>query len=120
MIAAERLYPLLNGLVGGKMYPLVVPENKDSNPPYLVYQTISESPENSQDGYMGHSWVRVQIDLYHDNYDACLNLRNNVISTIDNNIALREFYGSTESHDHESQLFRQSIDYGFWQTMTDL
>lgn len=116
MIAGAQLYPLLSPLVNQRVYPMVVPEASIKNTPYIVWQVISDVPENTIDGYTGHEWVRVQIDVYDKSYDACVQLSHDVVATINNNIKTTDYYGTEQLYDNEARLFRQSIDIGLWQT----
>jgi len=116
MIAGERLYPLLGMLVDGRVYPMIVPESVSQSCPYIVWQIISSQPETTYDGDTGHEWIRIQIDIYHDNYDECVQLSHDVVGILDRNIQPSLYDGTQQLYDHETKLFRQSIDFEFGQT----
>ena len=116
MIAGELLYSLLGPLVDNRIYPIVVPESSIKNTPYIVYQVISSQPQNTIDGKTGHEWVRVQIDVYHKSYDKAVQLSHDVVRAIDDNVHLSIYDGTEQLYESEQALFRQSIDYEFWQT----
>lgn len=116
MIAGVQLYNLLSPLVDGKVYPLFVTERDKRDPPYIVYQVISNQPEITMDGITGHEWVRVQVDVYHrDIYEATL-LSNKVINLINNNVKPSIYGGSSQLYESEAKLYRITADYEFWQT----
>lgn len=116
MIAGVRLNQILSPLVGNRVYPMIATERDDSTAPYIIYQAISSQPEVTDDGITGYEWVRMQIDVYHtDAYKATL-LANRVINTINNQIKPSVYGGQQQLHDSASDLFRQSIDYEFFQT----
>lgn len=116
MIAGVRLAQILGPLVGNRIYPLLVTEDDDNTSPYIIYQEISSQPEVTDDGITGHEWVRIQIDVYHhDRYQVRL-LANKVINTINNQIKPSIYDGQQQLHDKPSNLYRQSIDYEFFQT----
>lgn len=136
MIAGMQLYNILSVLVGGnatdstqyadktqfafagkpRIYPVVIREQDDSATPYLIYQIISSQPEITNDGITGHEWVRVQIDVYHEDVYQCTLLANNVINTINEQIKHSIYNGQQQMYDSPSDLYRQSIDYEFSQT----
>lgn len=116
MIAGQLLYGLLGPLVDNQIYPMVVPDSAIKKTPYIVYQVISAQPQNTLSGTTGHEWVRVQIDVYHKSYDAAVQLAHDVVHAIDSNVQLSIYDGTQQLYEHDEQLFRQSIDYEFWQT----
>lgn len=116
MKAGDRLYPLLGPLVGDRIYPMIAPESADQTRPYIIWQIISAYAETTPDGVTGHEWVRVQIDVYHDDYDDCTDLAHKVIGFISDNINPSQYNNSQQSYETESKLFRQSLDVEFWQT----
>lgn len=116
MIAGVTLYKLLSPLVDDKVYPLFVTELDTREPPYIVYQLVSNQPEITMDGITGHEWVNVQIDVYHsDIYEATL-LANKVINTINNNVKPSIYGGSSQLYDPDANLYRILIEFQFWQT----
>ena len=112
MNAGEIIYGALSDLVDGRVYPLKIPEMADDAPPYLVYTPISSLPTQTLDGISGDEWVRVQIDLYHDNYDECLNLYRQVMTRLQSALALKLFTGQSQTTD--GVLYRISFDCEFW------
>jgi len=116
MIVGAQLYPLLSPLVDSRIYPIIVPEGSVKNTPYIVWQVISNLPENTIDGATGHEWVRVQIDCYDPSYDAAVQLSNDVLGVINSNIQTTDYFGTQQMYDTDAKLFRQSIDIGLWQT----
>ena len=136
MIAGVQLYNILSAQLGTnqtdqtqytnsndftytklpRVYPIIIKETDDNTPPYILYQTISSQPEITNDGITGHEWVRMQIDVYHeDAYQATL-LANKVINAINDQIQHSIYGGQQQMYDAASDLYRQSIDYEFSQT----
>ncbi|PLT23760.1 tail completion protein gp17 [Psychrobacter sp. MES7-P7E] len=116
MIASVQLVQTIGLLVNGRIYPLRIDENEDSAPPYIIYQEVSSQPEITDDGITGHEWTRMQIDVYHpDKYKVRL-LANKVVNTINDQIKPSIYDGQQQMYDASSELYRQSIDYEFWQT----
>lgn len=116
MIAGVQLYQILSPLVDHRFYPDVATEQDDSTPPYIVYQHISSQPENTLDGYTGHEWVHMQIDVYHNDKYKCALLANRVIEQINTNIKHSIYGGQTSTRDPDTGLYRAIIEYEFWQT----
>lgn len=117
MIAAVRLVQILTPLVDGRIYPMIVRERDDGTPPYIIYQVISTQSDVTNDGITGHEWVRMQIDVYHDDAYQCTLLANKVINAINGHIQPSIYDGQQQLYDHSSDLYRQSIDYEFGQTI---
>lgn len=114
MLANQTIHRLLGPLVGKRIYPLVAPENTAT--PYIVWQVISAQRQNTLDGTTNHEWLRVQIDIYDKSYDKSLKLSHKAVEAINNGVQLSIHSGSQQYHEQETKLFRQSIDYEFWQT----
>lgn len=116
MIAGVQICSILSPLVGDRVYPMIATEHDDSTAPYIIYQAVSSQPEITNDGITGHEWIRMQIDVYHnDPYQATL-LANKVINAINTQIKPSVYGGQQQLHDSASGLYRQSIDYEFFQT----
>lgn len=116
MIAGVQLKQVLGPLVDGRIYPVRIDENEDSTAPYIIYQEVSTQPDNTDDGITGHEWTHQQIDVYHpDKYKVRL-LANKVVGTINDQIKPSIYGGQQQLYDEVSNLWRQSIDYEFWQT----
>lgn len=119
MNASQILFKKLSPIFNGKVYPMAVPETQDNTLPYAVYNIISTAPDNSLDGITGHEWARVQIDIYHNDYDELLTLNSKVISEL--NTITPSIYGGTQlltenNHSSSALLFRAMIEYEFWQS----
>lgn len=116
MIAGVQLKQVLGPLVEGRIYPLRIDEKEDSTPPYIIYQEVSSQPELTDEGITGHEWTRQQIDVYHpDKYKVIL-FANKVVNAINDQIKPSIYGGQQQLHDEAKNLWRQSIDYEFWQT----
>lgn len=136
MRAGIKLYNVLSTLIGGiatsateftdklkftdggnaRIYPMFVPEFADQSPPYIVWQIVSSQPVTTYDGISGHEWLRIQIDVYDKDYDNCTLLANKVINLINTQIKPSIYDGQQQMYDSASGLYRQSIDYEFFQT----
>lgn len=114
MQAGLILFPILSPLVSERVFPLVAPETADNAPPYIIYTPISAVPEQTFDGHTGDEWVRVQVDIYHTDYDELLALHSQVIKALDT-LGLKVFSSSSQSF--ADGLFRASLDVEFWQTL---
>ena len=112
MNASEIIYQTLSQIVDGKAYPLFVPESDSLSVPYLVYTPVSSVPVQTLDGISGDEWVRVQIDIYHSDYDVLLSLHNQAISALHNKISLKVFGTSNQSVD--DGLYRMMFECEFW------
>ncbi|MFK4001711.1 DUF3168 domain-containing protein [Psychrobacter namhaensis] len=116
MIAGVQLVQTLGPLVDSRIYPVIIREHDDHTTPYIIYQTISTQAEVTNDGITGHEWVRMQIDVYHNDAYQCTLLANKVINAINDHIQPSIYDGQQQLYDQPSDLYRQSIDYEFGQT----
>lgn len=116
MIAGEQLCQVLDHLVSGRVYAMIASGGVEKTPPYIVFQTISTTPEDSLDGFTGHEWAHMQIDVYHNTLFEATLLANRVVSSINNQIKPSVYDGSQQLRDDDTGLYRILIDYEFWQT----
>ncbi|MGB2081900.1 MAG: DUF3168 domain-containing protein [Psychrobacter sp.] len=116
MLANQTIHSLLGPLVDSRIYPHIAPQG--ATVPYIVWQVISAQPQNTLDGTTHHQWLRVQIDIYDTSYDKTVSLSNEVTQTLSNGINLFIHSGTQQLYENDTKLFRQSIDYEFWQTTT--
>ncbi|OPH36502.1 DUF3168 domain-containing protein [Moraxella lacunata] len=114
MTASQQIYALLSELVAGRCYPLFVPESQTDPPPYIVYNIVSNQPDNTLDGITGHEWVRVQIDVYTKKYDETIKLSAQAVRQLDS--ITPSIYGGT-TYLYDDGLYRGLIEYEFWQTL---
>ena len=113
MNVGQQLYPILNPLVSGRVFPLQRWNGASKSTPYIIYTPIDSIPDNTMDGFSGHEYARVQIDIYHDNYDKLDILANQVIDEISKKIPQAEFLNRQHLID-DSGLYRQSMDWQLW------
>lgn len=109
MHASETLYNRLSALFDGRVYPIVATEHADTAVPYAIYHTIASEPLNTIDGYTGHDFVRVQIDIYHSDYDDLLHCVDNTTQALNNFLYLGTTYTS------DGTLYRAIVEYKLWQ-----
>lgn len=116
MLANQTIHSLLGPLVDRRIYPHIAPQG--ATVPYIVWQVISAQPQNTLDGTTQHQWLRVQIDVYDTSYDRSIQLSSNIVQALDDGVQLSIHAGSQQLYENDTKLFRQSIDYEFWQTTT--
>ena len=71
MNASKLIFQTLSPLVAGRVYPVIVPESQAktiAGQSYIVYTLVSSNPENSNDGFEGHEYALMQIDVYSPSY----------------------------------------------------
>ena len=112
MTAGQRLCPILNPLFDNRVYVSKRMDGQDSGVPYVIYTQITGNPETSQDGYTGHDWVRVQIDIYAEYEDEADSLENQTKILIAKNIKPCEI--NTTQHLTDGDLYRRSFDVEFF------
>ena len=102
MHASETIYSTLAPLFAERVYPIAINEHASQITPYAIYNIITSNPLSTLDGYTGHDWVRVQIDIYHSDYDELIALTKEVISALDNHTST--YLGTTYHSDGELYL----------------
>ncbi len=119
MDAYQQIYPILAPLVNGEAYPEHISEreNGGNQPiPYIIFTEISTDPEITLDGFLGHEYSRIQIDVYHQNIDKCHQLVKRVLWTINKQLPNATYLGRRRLPDPDTKLARQSLDYKFFTT----
>lgn len=117
MNASKLIYQTLSPLVAGRVYPIIVPESQATiiaGKSYIVYTLVSSNPENSNDGFEGHEYALMQIDVYSPSYATTDELMVQVINALNN---IKAEIGSRQSiPDPNPKLYRQSLDIHVWGT----
>lgn len=117
MNASKLIFQTLNPLVAGRVYPVIVPESQAktiAGKSYIVYTLISSNPENSNDGFEGHEYALMQIDVYSPSYETTDELMMQVINALNN---IKAEIGSRQSiPDPNPKLYRQTLDIHVWGT----
>ncbi len=114
MNAGTQIFKIMGDLVGGRVFPLIRPETAADDTPYIIYTPISSQPINSLDGFLGHEYTQVQIDVYHTDYDELDSLVNQVIDKF-RELNSSEFLGRQQLYD-DSGLYRQILEVQFFTT----
>lgn len=115
MKASEVIYSNLNALFNQKVYPLVRPLS-EKGLPYLVYTVLNANATNVILGYTGREMAYLQLDVYHDNYDGCEDITNQMIEMLSNNIKPFHYDSRRYMYEDDAKLYRQSIECHIWQT----
>ena len=87
MNASKLIFQTLSPLVSGRVYPVIVPESQSktiAGQSYIVYTLVSSNPENSNDGFEGHEYALMQIDVYSPSYSDTDVLMLQVINALNN------------------------------------
>jgi len=98
-------------------YPSVAPNN--ATEPYIVYSIISNVPEDTKQGVSELDIIRVQVDIYADEYEDAHTLALSVRSAMDrrhgtirgNIINTIIFDGESDMQESEAELYRVTQDY---------
>lgn len=110
MNASIQLYNALQHLSDGRVYPLIVPENAINTPPYIVYTPVSSVPVHTLDGITHNTRERMQVDIYHYDYDELIPLSVAVLDALDG-LPMSEI--ESISYSVDDGLFRGSVDVLF-------
>lgn len=98
----------VNALVGGRIYPLVAPQNVVR--PYMTYRVISGLKIQCMGGEIYQGDYRFQIDVWSETYSSAKATSTAVKSALvgfmdSNSISIEDDY------EDETELFRQIIDF---------
>jgi hypothetical protein len=103
---------LLAALVSGRCYPLTAPDPVTK--PYIIYQAVSEVPQNSLDGATGLNNRRMQVDVYDTSYGATKTLAGSIKTAMAgapfNNLHL----SSQDLYENDTKLYRVTMDFSVW------
>ena len=117
MNAKKLIYQTLSPLVGGRVYPVQVPETAKTTvdgKSYIIYSDTATQPQTSNDGYEGHEYGLYQIDVYSPSYAVTDELMIQVINALN---TIKADIGSRQSiPDPNPKLYRQSLDCHVWGT----
>lgn len=117
MNSSKLIFQTLSPLVAGRVYPIIVPESQAktiAGKSYIVYTLVSSNPENSNDGFEGHEYALMQIDVYSPSYSDTDVLMLQVINALNN---IKAEIGSRQSlPDSNPKIYRQSLDIHVWGT----
>ena len=112
MLASEIVYMTLEDEFSGAVYPAPRDDSITSVVPYVAYQNISLMPENTIDGFTGHSFVRMQINVY--DYDS-INVEKlafKIVKLMQNQaLATCEFISISDSSRDATKLYGKMIDF---------
>jgi len=108
----QALFATLQGLVGGRMYPLVAPDSPTA--PCIVYQNIANTPEVTLANGIPINNTRMQIDCYDSTYAAVKTLA----AAVQAAMAMAAFTNvpkmSQDLYEPDVKLFRMQMDYSVW------
>lgn len=111
----------VNGLCGGRVYPVELPENMRS--PALVYFRVSDFGDYHMEGDSGLQRISMQLDSWAENQDAAVSLADaahDVLSgfrgRVDYTSDFMDIRGIFQTNgrdlsDHVTQMFNTSRDY---------
>ena len=102
------LYSLLGGLVGGRMYPLNMPEGVAH--PSIAYQMVSSTPGTFEGYHVTHTDVFV-VNVRGEDYDALITLTNSIIAALDGeNIEITDIL---HDYDQRENLYRVNLEVSY-------
>lgn len=108
----QSLFSLLNGLVGGRMYPLVAPDSPVA--PFIVYQNINNSPEVCLDGNIPISNTRMQIDIYDKSYAGVKAIKAAMDAAMQGASLRNVPLNGNDFFEPSVKLYRVQQDYSIW------
>lgn len=108
----ETIFSTLTGLVGGRVYPLIAPDKPTT--PFIVYQNVANSPENTLADGVPINNTRIQLDCYASSYAAvkalAASLQAAMAAAAFTNIQLM----NQDLYEPDVKLYRVQFDYSLW------
>lgn len=98
----------LNTLIGGRIYPLVAPQNVIK--PYITYQVISDNNKQCLRGGIYKNSVRCQIDCWSTKYSEVKAIKQAVINRLVGFKSSSDI-NPMDGYESETLLYRQIIDF---------
>jgi hypothetical protein len=116
MIEAS-VYQTLESLVGGRCYPLQMPQSPDY--PTIVYSRIASAPQNRLEGGASLDQVRIQVDCYAETYDGAKTLSDSVRSAMQAAAFKATLQSDMDIFEGElKNIYRVMMDFYVWQHNT--
>jgi hypothetical protein len=111
-VIQERLFNLLSGFVGGRMYPNIAPGAVQK--PYMVYTRVASQPEVTLNSKQPIQNTRLQIDCFDNSYEGVQTLARQVNKSMEDwetqNVPLLE----QDRFDSDANLHRVILDFSIW------
>src|SRR5574340_121579 len=108
----ETVFSALSGLVAGRVYPSVAPDGAVA--PFIVYQRVGSSPENTLADGQPVQQTRMQIDAYATTYAAAQTLAQQIEAAMTaapvSGIQIMDMDG----YEADVKLHRVTQDYSIW------
>ena len=112
MSIEQDIYTALSGIAGGRVYPLVIPEN--STMPAISYLRIASTPENTLDGGATIDQIRIQVDTYAKTYAEAKTVSASVRSAMESASFKGTLQTDQDLYEPEVKLYRVIQDYYVW------
>lgn len=112
MTIEQDIFNALDGLVGGRVYPLVMPEK--GTKPAIVYTRIGSNPENTLDGGATIDQIRIQVDTYANTYAETKTISASVRSIMESASFKGTLQSDQDLFEPDIKLYRVSQDYYVW------
>ncbi|MFA5170423.1 MAG: DUF3168 domain-containing protein [Sulfuriferula sp.] len=108
----ETLQATLSTLVGGRVYPLVAPDSPVK--PYIIYQNIANSPNNTLADGVPINNTRMQIDCYDVTYAGVKNLAAGIIAAMATASFTNILTMNQDLFEPDPKLYRIQHDFSIW------
>lgn len=112
MTIEQDIYNTLDGLAGGRVYPLVMPEN--GTKPAIVCLRIASTPENTLNGGATIDQIRFQIDTYANTYAEAKSLSASVRTAMESASFKGTLQTDQDLFEPDVKLYRVTQDYYVW------
>ncbi|MGF6877367.1 tail completion protein gp17 [Paraburkholderia sp. MM5477-R1] len=108
----SEIYAVLDEALPGRAFLMVVP--MDVREPYVVFQRISQTPQNTMDGYAQTDLVRYQIDSYARTHrDALMNMEA-VLAALRACPDPPNVENEQDLYEQDTRIHRTTIDISTW------
>lgn len=110
----EQLTTLLSGVASGGIFPMTAAQN--AAPPYLVYQRVAETVENTLagNGTPPIANTRFQIDVWANTYAQAVALAGSVRALMHAWAVQNVLNLENDEYEPDVMLYRVLLDYSVW------
>ena len=108
----EQLFTALSGVVGGRVFPNIAPNNIAK--PYLVYSRVASTPENTLADGVPVENTRVQIDCLDTTYADVIALAQAVKAAMKASGLTNLLLLEQDQYEPDALLHRVILDFSIW------
>jgi hypothetical protein len=112
----DQIYSALNGLAGGRIYPIVIEQRADG--PMIVFQRVSATRETTLNKSVDIVNPQMAIIAYAQDRQSARNTADEIKAAMRISTIMGSLIDEAETYDPETQLFGVQMTYSCWEIET--